>query len=71
MPTEVPIYEALSSESFLEYAFLRWVLAPAARFGIVETVIPQKEIECAGHRYKVDYAIEGQRNLNEILLLSN
>ena len=63
MPTETPIYEALSSESFLEYAFLRWVLAPAAKSDIVEMIVPQKEIECAGHRYKIDYAIEGQRNL--------
>lgn len=63
MPTEIPIYEALSSASFLEYAFLRWVLAPSAKSKIVEMVVPQKEIECAGHRYKLDYAIMGQRNL--------
>jgi superfamily II DNA or RNA helicase len=63
MPPEIPIYEALSSKSFLEYAFLRWVLTPATKSEIVERVVPQKEIECAGHRYKVDYAIEGQQNL--------
>jgi superfamily II DNA or RNA helicase len=63
MPTDVPIYEILSSESFLEYAFLRWVLAPATKSKIVERIVPQKKIQCAGHTYKVDYAIEGQRNL--------
>jgi superfamily II DNA or RNA helicase len=63
MPTEIPIYETLSSESFLEYAFLRWVLAPAAKSEIVEMVVPQKEIECSGHKYKIDYAIKGQQNL--------
>jgi superfamily II DNA or RNA helicase len=62
MPRKIPIYEALSSASFLEYAFLRWVLAPATKSGIVEWVAPQKEIECGGHRYRVDYAIEGERN---------
>ena len=63
MPTEIPIYKTLSSESFLEYAFLRWVLAPAAKSEIVERVEPQKEIECAGHKYKIDYAIKGQQYL--------
>ena len=62
MPPETPIYEALSSESFLEYAFLRWVLTPAAKSEIVKRLEPQKQIESAGHRYKVDYAIEGEQN---------
>jgi superfamily II DNA or RNA helicase/very-short-patch-repair endonuclease len=62
MPTEIPIYEALFSQSFLEYAFLRWVLAPATKFNILNRVEPQKEIASASHRYRVDYAIKGQQS---------
>jgi superfamily II DNA or RNA helicase/very-short-patch-repair endonuclease len=68
MPTEIPIYEALFSQSFLEYAFLRWVLAPATKFEILKSVEPQQEIPSASHRYKVDYAIKGEQNLIAIEL---
>jgi superfamily II DNA or RNA helicase/very-short-patch-repair endonuclease len=63
MPTEIPIYEALSSRSFLEYAFLRWVLAPATRYEIISRVTPQREVIVAARKYRVDYAVEGERLL--------
>src|SRR5262245_36496891 len=51
---------ALRADSFLEYAFLRWVLAPAARDSIASCVAPQCEVEVAGHRYKRDYEFVGE-----------
>lgn len=50
----------LRADSFLEYAFLRWVLLPAARDAIVTHVTPQGEAEVAGHRYKIDYEFIGE-----------
>jgi hypothetical protein len=55
------LYEALPSESFLEYAFLRWVLTPAVESGILELVTPQQEVAHGGHAYQVDYALHGER----------
>lgn len=63
MQSEIPVYEALSSDSFLEYAFLRWVLTPATTLGIVERVVPQQQITSASHTYRVDYAIKGGQRL--------
>jgi superfamily II DNA or RNA helicase/very-short-patch-repair endonuclease len=54
-------YEALSSESFLEYAFLRWVLTPAAERELVKLITPQQEVSSGGRTYRVDYAIRGER----------
>lgn len=48
----------LASSSFLEEAFLRWVLAPAATPGVAPYVVPQREAQTNGHRYLIDYAIE-------------
>lgn len=49
----------LRSESFLEYAFLRWVLAPAVRDALADAIRPQSEVVVDGHRYLVDYEIVG------------
>src|SRR6266566_4896293 len=54
------VYDVLSAESFLEYAFLRWILAPATKPEIVVRVKPQYEVTWAGHTYRIDYAIVGQ-----------
>ena len=51
--------KALSSTSFLEYAFLRWVLAPAVRPDMYRLVQPQAEVEISGRKYRVDYEIVG------------
>lgn len=52
-------HEHLVSTSFLEYAFLRWILTPAVAPGLYEQVTPQREVEVAGRRYWVDYEIAG------------
>ena len=38
-------HEILSSTTFLEYAFLRWVLSPAVTPKIYRFVTPQREVE--------------------------
>src|SRR5450755_4657817 len=55
-PTDVD----LPADSFLEHAFLRWVLAPAARAGIVAHITAQREVEVGGRRYRLDYEIAGR-----------
>ena len=59
MPAEAPLHAVLPAMSFLEYAFLRWVLTPATRPEIAARVYPQREVEIDGRRYKIDYEIEG------------
>lgn len=53
----------LSADSFLELAFLRWVLAPAATADIAACIRPQREVEVGGRRYKLDYEIAGAEHL--------
>jgi superfamily II DNA or RNA helicase len=57
---DLPLWQALPSSSFLEYAFLRWVLAPAALPEIAPYIVPQAEVEVDGRRYRVDYELRGQ-----------
>lgn len=52
-------HEVLSSTTFLEYAFLRWILTPAVRPDLYRLVRPQAEVEVSGRRYRVDYEIVG------------
>ncbi len=59
MPVNQPLYQSITADSFLEYAFLRWVLTPAVLAGIQPHTIPQREISVEGKTYRVDYAIEG------------
>ncbi len=54
-----PLWEHLASTSFLEWAFLRWVLAPATQPEIVGSVRAQAEAGVAGHQYWLDYEISG------------
>ena len=53
---------SLRADSFLEYAFLRWVLTPAATDAIGEFITPQAEVVVDGHRYAVDYEIVGSHH---------
>ncbi len=53
------LYEAVPSSSFLEYAFLRWVLTPAVQPNFASLVVPQAEVEIDGHRYRMDYELQG------------
>lgn len=53
------LHETLPAESFLEYAFLRWVLSPATRPDFLSCMIAQRPVHVAGHDYKIDYEIVG------------
>ena len=53
----------LASTTFLEYAFLRWVLSPAVAPELLGFVTPQREVPVAGHRYLVDYEIAGSEKV--------
>ena len=55
-------HEVLPSTSFLEYAFLRWVLTPAVRPDLYGFVRAQAEAEISGRKYRVDYEIVGSQN---------
>lgn len=58
-----PPHVAIGSDSFLEYAFLRWVLAPATDAGIAPLVTAQREVEVADRTYRLDYEIAGSKLL--------
>ena len=60
MPYDKTLSVLLSAETFLEYAFLRWVLTPAVRSEAVKYIVPQQEVVFDGHTYRVDYAIKGR-----------
>ena len=57
--SKVPLHEVLSAESFLEYAFVRWVLAPAVDAAISPRVLPQHDVPISGRTYRIDYGILG------------
>ena len=50
---------AVRADSFLEYAFLRWVLAPALHEDVASRLVSQGEVFVEGHRYLIDYEIIG------------
>jgi superfamily II DNA or RNA helicase len=50
----------LSSESFLEWAFLRWVLEPASLPGIEAHIVPQQPAAVGGRNYLIDYEVIGE-----------
>ena len=54
-----PLGDFLPAESFLEYAFVRWVLAPAVHLPLAEYVRPQYPVAVGSQAYRVDYVIEG------------
>lgn len=54
-----PLEHVLPSTSFLEWAFLRWVLGPATRPGIAELVVSQAEVDVNGRHYRLDYELRG------------
>lgn len=55
----MPLYDTIPSDSFLEYAFLRWVLHPAARPEVARFVTPQLEVTVSDRKYRIDYAVGG------------
>lgn len=54
------IYKNLSSESFLEYAFLRWILTPAVRYDLIDYIKPQENAGVKERNYLIDYTIYGR-----------
>ncbi|MFD4132546.1 DEAD/DEAH box helicase family protein [Streptomyces goshikiensis] len=50
----------IPSSSFLEEAFLRWVLAPAVEPGIVTRVQSQHPVDINERTYRLDYLIAGE-----------
>jgi superfamily II DNA or RNA helicase/very-short-patch-repair endonuclease len=68
MAAELTAHADLPAESFLEYAFLRWVLAPATVQAIVERVEPQRQLEVEGRTYRLDYEIAGSGQIIAIEL---
>ena len=53
----------LPSDSFLEHAFLRWVLATAATPDIAARITPQQQVEVGTRHYRVDYEIAGDKHV--------
>lgn len=51
--------DCAESSSYLEDAFLRWVLTPAAPPGILAHLTPQHPVTVAGRTYRLDYLIAG------------
>lgn len=58
-----PFADHLPSDSYLEHAFLRWVLGPAARFGLAAHIRPQHHVCIGDHEYRLDYLFEGEQLL--------
>lgn len=59
----LPLWSTISSTSFLEYAFVRWVLAPAVDPKMATYVTPQAEAGVEGCNYAIDYEIRGSQNI--------
>ena len=51
------------TESFLEYAFARWVLMPALNPGAFHRVHTQRSLTCEGRQYRLDFEIQGTQNV--------
>lgn len=60
--------DTIPSDSFLEYAFLRWVLTPAATDGVLDRVHAQAPVHIDGHDYRLDYEIRGNATVIAIEL---
>ncbi len=58
MKTE-KLHDTISSDSFLEYAFLRWILDPVALPGLASRIEPQALVKCGEKEYRVDYHLRG------------
>lgn len=58
--TQLPLHTLLPAASFLEYAFVRWVLDPAATPDVVHYVVPQQRVDVESRTYRVDYELVGR-----------
>lgn len=52
-------YAQVPASSYLEAAFVRWVLFPACSPEVVSRLRPQDEVTVGGHGYRIDYGIAG------------
>lgn len=50
----------LPSDSFLEWAFLRWVLTPATLDGVEAHIMPQQSVTVGERNYLIDYEAIGE-----------
>ncbi|KPH21402.1 DEAD/DEAH box helicase family protein [Rhodococcus sp. D-46] len=57
---DIDLHAKLRSTSFLEYAFLRWVLGPASLPGLEAHVVAQQPAEVHGRSYLIDYELVGE-----------
>lgn len=55
--------EIVCYDSYLEYAFLKWVLSPAVKEHITNYLFPQYSLKINECNYRLDYAIIG-KNIN-------
>ena len=53
--------DVVPADSYLEHAFLRWVLGPAASFDLAIHLRPQHPVVVDDHSYRLDYLIEGEQ----------
>lgn len=53
------LHETIESTSYLEYAFLRWVLTPACLPAVTGVVSAQHAVESAERTYRIDYVLTG------------
>lgn len=60
MTTNQSLWALLPSDSFLEHAFLRWILTPAISSKGIDFIHPQHVISVDGRAYRIDYAIIGK-----------
>jgi superfamily II DNA or RNA helicase len=49
----------LPSSSYLEWAFVRWILSPAARGEVARWIVPQQKVQIDNRTYFVDYEFLG------------
>ena len=55
----VGMENSILSTSYLEYAFLKYVLGPATHSSIIPLVTPQHEVSVDEHSYRIDYLLVG------------
>ena len=60
MPPESTLLP-LPASSYLEAAFVRWILSPAVRPEAAARVVAQQRVEAGGREYLIDYEIIGER----------
>ena len=59
MPSESQLL-SLPADSYLEAAFVRWVLAPAVAPAAKSRIVPQQSVEVCDRQYRVDYEVVGE-----------